>query len=309
MNAITSKLFTLMLICSATLLTNNSEAKTPKYFTIRPAGARLDWPFNSSGTPLLNKIQVIYPPRDYASIGPGKITAIYFKYYNEPGVPYAGTYTFSNLNIKLGTYAKDTFLPTTTSFISGLTTVLSSATYSVVIPSPDFDGFWVRFPLTTSYYYDPNSGKNLLVEVSQGPAVPTKSGFYLDHYGGDGSPTTGSALVGNVTSGYIDKEIANPVFGYDIEAVGVNELASENEIFVSSYYGSNKLSLGLNLIHNVNLLSIKLLNTASQEVYADRFMINGKQARKEISLPRLSEGMYFLVIDIGGKQYIRKVVL
>jgi hypothetical protein len=224
-------------------------------------------------------------------------------------VPHTGTYSFLNLNIKLGIYAKDTFLPSTTSFISGLTTVLSSATYNIVIPGPDYDGLWVRFPLTTSFYYNPNSGNNLLVEVSQGPAAPSKSGLYLDHYGGFGSPTTGSTIVGNVTSGYFDKQIANPVFGYDIEPVGVNDPLSENEIFISSVYGSGRVSLGLNLVHQANSVSIKLLNMTSQEVYADQFLTNEKQEIKEVSLPGLPSGLYILVVEIGGKRYTHKVSL
>lgn len=102
------------------------------------------------------KIQLVYNPADLTNASQGDITKVYFRFHS------GGPITYTNFTINLGQPSNGAFNPSTT-FHTGLTTVLSAASYTIDVTGLT-GGDWIAFPLTTSFEYDPT--KPLVVEVT-----------------------------------------------------------------------------------------------------------------------------------------------
>ncbi len=111
------------------------------------------------------KIQMLYLPGNIAPAAPsGNVTKLYWM-YGTTGQSLNHSYT--NLTIKLGQTTNTGFSPSTT-FYTGLTTVFSSASYTVTAGT---SGSWFVIAPSTSFTYD--NSKTLIVEISFDAETPS----------------------------------------------------------------------------------------------------------------------------------------
>ncbi len=142
----------------------------------------------SSTANLLNtnsrKSQQLYLPGDLTGAANGNISKVYFRWAANT----TGNYT--NFSIKLGQTTATAFSPNGSNydFFTGLTTVFSAATYTIVVGAAAGD--FVELPISVPFAYD--ASKTLIVEIayqtvsstspnarsSTGPAAPNQRAIY-----------------------------------------------------------------------------------------------------------------------------------
>ncbi|MCD6063032.1 MAG: gliding motility-associated C-terminal protein [Flavipsychrobacter sp.] len=223
---------TILLLCLSGLL----HAQTPQYFLMGGTSAN-SFPFNSTTS---NKVQWIYTAGSFTSAPSGVITKLYFR----PGTT-ATNKTFTNLTIKMG---YTTQANTTTTFITGLTTVFFASPHFV--PSV-VNGTWLEFTLTTPFFYD--NTQNLVVEASQTAYTP--SGFtVLQNNSGGNKRTWGlvTSAIGSAGTGLAD-------FGFQLLAYQNNASVSTipeptTDLCIGNYPVKAQVkNMGSNTINNVRI--------------------------------------------------------
>src|ERR1044072_7223465 len=132
----------------------NVQAQTPQYQVTNGTSNNI-FPLQSTTT---NMCQWVLTPADFTTTVPTNtfITAIYIK---GSGINTPTTTTYTNLLIKMGNTTISSF--SSTAWLTGLSTVLSSASYVLSMPSSSTG--WIVFPLQTPFLY---TGSNFLVEIS-----------------------------------------------------------------------------------------------------------------------------------------------
>ncbi|RYD56203.1 MAG: T9SS type A sorting domain-containing protein [Sphingobacteriales bacterium] len=184
---------TLTLFLCLCLYSTNLFAQTPTYALTGGTSAN-SWPFSAANTGS-NKVQWLYYPSNFPTAPAGSVTKIYFRTSN------AGTYSITDLTIKMGTTSLSTF--TSGTYQTGLTTVFS-ATSSVTIPSNG----WMGITLTTPFYYDGTS--NFIVEASHNGASSTGITVLQNN------STPNGRIYGNIASSSGTATTGLTDFGMDI---------------------------------------------------------------------------------------------
>ncbi len=193
MNTSTKQIFirlSLLCLLLISIVSKDVFAQTPQHFKGGTGGTANSFPFASTSS---NKVQWVYYPSNFpTATAQGKITRLYFRTSSSSTTPFV----YTNLTVKMGYTTVTSF--TSGPFITGLTTCLSAASYTI---QPTGAGNWIYIDLTTPFIYDPS--KNLLVEVSQ-TAYTTGFSVYQQAdpgnrrlYGGVAS-STGTAGAGGL---------------------------------------------------------------------------------------------------------------
>jgi hypothetical protein len=179
----------LFALCMLSLLTTSTgNAQT---YATNQGGSNNIYPF---GSPTYNKVQWMYLASDFLTPMPtGQITKVYFR-------TYSGTYnpTYTNLNIRIGSTSLTGF-PSTTAWITGLTTVAAYPTFTNGSTAPYT---WWGVTFQTPYNY--TAGDNLVVEIEQASYT---AGMTTNCQAGPGGTTRrlwgayGSTTVGGSATG------------------------------------------------------------------------------------------------------------
>jgi len=180
-------------LCMLSLLTTSTgNAQT---YATNQGGSNNVFPFGSTTS---NKVQWMYLASDFLTPMPtGQITKVYFR-------TQSGTYnpTYTNLNIRIGSTSLTGF-PSTTAWITGLTTVAAYSTFTNGSTGPYT---WWGVTFQTPYNY--TAGDNLVVEIEQAAYT---SGMTTNCQAGPGGTTRrlwgaygSSAVTGSATGSYGD---------------------------------------------------------------------------------------------------------
>lgn len=185
------KIYILFLSLLACCLAEPALAQQYAFTVASPTANTI--PFASGTTS--NFRQWIYHPSNFPTAPSGDITDIYIK------AAASVTPSFTNLTVKMGTTALNTF--PNTNYITGLQTVYSGAYSQATVA-----GNYVKITLQTPFTYD--NTQNFVVEVSQTGNAP---GFNVNQAttGVAGRSVFGAAAN---TSGSIQDRLAD--FGFDI---------------------------------------------------------------------------------------------
>src|ERR1043165_2090554 len=132
----------------------NLQAQTPQYQVTNGTSNNI-FPLQSS----TNWVQWIVQPTDFTTTVPTNtfITTIYIK---GSGINTPTTTTYSNFLVKMGNTTLSSWSSAT--WATGLTTVLSSASYTMTMPSSSTG--WVVIPLATPFLY---TGSNFILDISE----------------------------------------------------------------------------------------------------------------------------------------------
>jgi hypothetical protein len=172
-------------------------AQTPTYSYTVTSPSNNAFPLQSTTT---NMVQWLFTPSDFSPTVPTgvNITTIYLK----PSTITSGSNpTFTSFQIKIGNTSLNSLVSGT--WNTGLTTVLSSASYGMTVSGTN----WIPITLTTPFYY---SGSNFIVEISQ-LGYGTTGGLNLAHdYTNAGRRMYGSATGSTGTAG-----TGQLIFGFD----------------------------------------------------------------------------------------------
>lgn len=156
-----------------------------------------------------NKMQALYASSDLKNSSgktatSGSISKVYLRTTGASDI-----FNITNVSVKMGQSADTKFSSTT--FVTGLTQVFASPSYSVSSPG------WIEFTLQTPFKYD--NTKSLIVEFTgnDGFAISQERNFGVER-----------RLFGGVsaTSGTVDKSL--PEFGIDLGGTAVDDV--ENNI-------------------------------------------------------------------------------
>jgi hypothetical protein len=196
---------------------------------VKNGGATNNSTFCLGATTSCKKVQLLYLPSNFTPTPPsGTITTIYFM-YGSTGI--APDYTITNLTIKMGQTSNTGFVPAT-DFYTGLTTVLSAATYT--IPA-GVQGAWFPITLTTPFTYD--NTQTLIVETTLDNGSVTNFGLFC------GTTIAGQKLYSastTATSGTANSNLQN--FGMNIstaacsgQPVGGTATAAQNALCANNF--------------------------------------------------------------------------
>lgn len=196
---------------------------------VKDGGATNNSTFCLGATTSCKKVQLLYLPSNFNPAPPsGTITTIYFMYGSTGITP---DYIITNLTIKMGQTTNTGFVPTT-SFYTGLTTVLSEATYT--IPA-GIQGAWFPITLTTPFPYD--NSQTLIVETTLDNGSVTNFGLFC------GTTIAGQKLYSattTATTGTVNSNLQN--FGMNIstaacsgQPVGGNAAAAQNSLCANNF--------------------------------------------------------------------------
>ena len=162
-----------------------------------------------------NKVQWIYAPAIFRSAGTtgtqapaGLITRIYFRL----GTTVSSTATYTDFTISLGQNQGTATTLTSTTFLTGLTTVFYSASFTTTGATASS---WYGITLNTPLNYDPSKSLVFELKVSGGTGnqvAQTTSGGNQRNFG------TYAATTGSVTTGLVD-------FGIDVKR-SMNDLSA-----------------------------------------------------------------------------------
>jgi hypothetical protein len=191
-------------------------------------------PFGGSGWSD-QRCQFLYIPSEYATVPPGLITKIYFRF----GGTTATTDTKQYMNFRVDMGQNNTISLSATAWETGLTTVLSVPVFSV--PPTPVNG-WIEIALATPFMFDPT--KSLVIDTRQTATTTTGTALSLRNqnatgnrraYAASGAATPGAAGVvrydlgfdlitctnpTNVTASGITKTSANITWGAASGAIG-----------------------------------------------------------------------------------------
>lgn len=163
-------------------------------------GGANSWPLSAGTAGGSNMCQWLYLPADFNTTPPTGgilITTIYLKPAS------SGSYSYSNLSIKLGNTSLTTL--TTGSWNTGLTTVYNPSSVTLSVTS----GSWYAITLSTPFFY---SGGGLLMEITHGNTTGIGSGTTLNQYSVTGR---NGRMYGSNTSSTGTADIATALFGFD----------------------------------------------------------------------------------------------
>ena len=180
------------------------KAQTPTY--IFPGsnptftGGANSWPFSAGTSGGSNMCQWLYLPTDFNTTPTGGIliTTIYIKPAS------TGSYSYSNMSLKLGNTTLTTLPTGTSTWNTGLTTVYNPTSVTLSTTS----GNWLAFTLSTPFYY---SGGGLLFEATHGNTTGIGTGFTVNQFSvtgrngrmyGSNASTTGTADVATACFGF-----------------------------------------------------------------------------------------------------------
>lgn len=196
---------------------------------VKDGGATNNSTFCLGATTSCKKVQLLYLPSNFNPAPPsGTITTIYFMYGSTGITP---DYTITNLTIKMGQTTNTGFIPAT-EFYTGLTTVLSEATY--IIPA-GVQGAWFPITLTTPFPYD--NSQTLIVETTLDNGSVTTFGLFC------GTTIAGQKLYSastSATTGTVNSNLQN--FGMNIstaacsgQPVGGTASAAQNALCANNF--------------------------------------------------------------------------
>ena len=163
-----------------------------------------------------NKAQWIYGPSLFKTAGTsgnvspkGTITKIYFRL----GTTVNSSNTYSNFTISLGQNQGTSTTWSSTTFVTGLTTVYSKSSFTM---SGATATSWYSITLNTPFYYDP--AQSLIFEIKSSAGIgnqlaQTTIGGNQRNYGGF------AAGAGTLATGLVD-------FGFDITKASQNDLST-----------------------------------------------------------------------------------
>ncbi len=275
-------LSSIITIAGSLVLPAIAMAQTPQYYTAyTTSGGTIAHPFKDDTTN--NKSQFIYKASDFNSPPAGIIKSVWVKAI----LVASGTPTYYNFTIKMKRFTPDTLcsvLPCT--FETGLTTVFYAPVYTF---PPMVVDKWVEIPLQTQFPITPES--NLLVEMSQGPALPT-NWFQPKCFGASGQHrrTSGKQASANVTNININ---SIPYFGINLVV---------NNTGVGSINGQE---LSVYPVPTTTELNITGAPSGSRYTIAD---ITGRRlttgiimSSKPVDVNALNIGLYVLNINYEGQ--------
>lgn len=200
-------LMALVLLCFSGLV------KAQSYYNINSGTSYNSFPLNDATS---NKVQWIYGPSLFKTAGTtgtaspkGTITKIYFRL----GTTVNSSATYTNFTISLGQNAGTSTTLSSTTFLTGLTTVYSKASFTMTGATASG---WYGITLNTPFYYDP--AQSLVFELK----VATGTGNTLAQTIGSGNQRNYggfSGTTGTLATGLVD-------FGFDITKASLVDLAS-----------------------------------------------------------------------------------
>ena len=200
------------ILCALAFCSPTAKAQTPQYSFGNGTTAGNSIPFGG-GTWADQRNQWFYAPGDFGSSVPSGmgITKIY--------VQSSGTYgatTWSNLKISLG---QPNITNLTTSWVTGLTQVLSTTSYSV---GATVAGDWIEFDLQQPFRYNPNLP--LVVETIQTGTTGGKAlragGTPIDPTYSGNTQTYGASSAATGTSRRYSYAL-----GFDLKSLAPNDLS------------------------------------------------------------------------------------
>ncbi len=291
-------------------------AQVPKYaFTNypQPPGQSLGSCGFSKDDPTAGvKYQCIFYPANFSGMAKGAVNAVYIKVgYNISGI---SPYVISKFKIAMG-YTNDSFFSKNpnqiTSFKGGLTTVYGPANFTAT--GIDSIGRWVRVPLNPgSFSFNPE--RKFVFEVSRGPKVDGSKGFdiMMSNQGiankyrilGGHPDSTWTYTVGGGASALIMD------FGMDLATTGLDAVNNVNSFGLFPNPTSDaRFNVSFESSKPVGEALISVTSVTGQRVFHQSFTGLSTTFFREISLPGVAKGLYFVELQAGSDRIVRQVVL
>ena len=144
---------------------------------------------------------------------------------------------------------------------------------------------------------------NIFTYTDLHPLVTNKTALYHIGIDNPGSCTPLRTLAINYNSSKSNS--GNIVF----VPTGIATVSDLNNCSVYPNPSNGRVTVSMNLSQNTQSLSLKVINTLGQEVYAQSYSRIGGQFTKELDLSDLAKGVYFLKLSDNQSTVYKKIVL
>jgi len=238
------------------------------------------------------KSQCIFLPSDLTNTMSGSITTLYYK-YGESGTPQ----TMYNYTIKMGQTTSTSF-GVTNDFFTGLTAVLSAASY--IIPAGT-TGNWFAIQLTTPFNFD--ATKTLIIQFT----------FSSASEGSWGTLGTSNTPVKKIISPDTLATTGDPSsstwqdMGFDLAIVPVIQLSPfQGALQVFPNPCHDNLNLRLSTRHKEECIHAEMINLLGEKIMG--IEITGDQPIS-LDVSQIPHGIYFLKAKFDDAEFVKKILV
>lgn len=290
-----------------------ATAQLPKYqFTNypQPPGSSLVG-FGLNRDDAGRKFQCIFYPSNFPTVPKGVVKAVYLRVARN-AVTTPSSYTYTNVKVRMG-YTNDSTFPNNPNkidtFKTGLHLVYSANNFT--ISGADSQGMWVKIPLSNdSFSYTPE--RKFVFEISRGAKSDGNKGWGIM-----ASHTAVTAFRYRTLDGHPDSMratySASPNimdFGMDLATTGV-----ENTTNVTSFglfpnpSTDGHFAVSFEAAKPVKDAVVTVNTTTGQQVLQQSYTNVGNTFFKEIVLPDVAKGVYFVEMRAGEDRIVRQLTV
>ena len=170
-------------------------------------------------------------------------------------------------------------------------------------------GKWIKFPIVTgNWVFDP--ARNFVVEISHGPEG-------ANNYGGFDWMASNKTIprqrglggykdsLGTRNGAYVFMDL-----GFDITPTGVDGLTNVRSFGLFPNPSTDgRFVVSAESLQPIRLATVTVSNSIGQVVYRAQYDQPGSSLFKEVALPGVSKGVYFVEVVADGERIKRKLSL